>query len=160
MTSTNFQNGGAVYPAGNGNSGPYVYNYNGNNDTYTLPLNFALLTKETVLPNTGVLVQVGYILTANGSAISYKTNWFDNVTIVDPSVQTAYFDVSGNTTTPIGLFYNAELVFGGEGNGETAHFTQLGASLGLFYQNSASPTGLLSSFPTYYGFSGDTGESV
>ena len=123
VTSTNFQNGGAVYRAGNGNSGPYVYNYNGNNDTYALPLNFALLTKETVLPNTGVLVQVGYILTSNGSAISHKTNWFDNVTIVDPSVQTAYFDVSGNTTTPIGLFYNAELVFGGEGNGETAHFT-------------------------------------
>ncbi|MGA2875782.1 MAG: thermopsin family protease [Nitrososphaerales archaeon] len=160
VTSTNLNNGGAVYPAGQGNGGPYVYNYNGNNDTYTLPLNFALLMKETILPKTGVLVQVGYMLTANGTAISPKTNWFDNVTIVDPAVQTAYFDVSGNSTTPIGLFYNAELVFGGEGNGATAHFTQLGASLGLFYQNSASPTGILSSFPTYYGFSGDTGESA
>ena len=96
VTSTNLQNGGVVYPTGPQNSGPYVYNYNGNNETYRLPLNLALLVKETVLPKTGVLVQMGYTLFANGSATVSKTNWFDNVTIVDPNVQTAYFDVSGD----------------------------------------------------------------
>ena len=160
ITSTNFQNGGFVSPTGQGNSGPYVYNYNGPNDTYNLPLNFALLDKVTVLPKIGILVQLGYMLVSNGTSIASKINWFDNVTIVDPSVQSAYFDVSGTITTPIGLYYDAELVFAGEGNLEVAHFTQFSASLGLFYQSSTSPSGMLSSFPTYYSFSGDTGEAV
>ncbi len=147
-------------PLVTGNNGPYVYNYNGPNDTYNLPLNFALLETETILPKTGVLVQLGYMLVANGTSSASKVNWFDNVTIHDPSVQSAYFDVSGQSTTPIGLYYDAELVFAGEGNLEVAHFTQFSASLGLFYQSSTSPSGILSSFPTYYSFSGDTGEAV
>jgi thermopsin len=160
VISTNFQNGGAVYPTGS-STAAYVYNYNGGNQTYALPLNFALLENETVLPGTGVLVQVGYLLTANGTTnSSTKTVWFDNVTIVDPYVQTAYFEVSGNAVPPIGLYYDTELVFGGEGNGEIADFTNLAANLGLFYQSSSNPSGILSSFPAYYGFSGDTGESA
>lgn len=160
VTSTNLANGGAVYPTGQQNSGPYVYNYNGPNDTYSLPFNIGLVVKDTVNPNSGVLVQLGSILMANGSAISSKVDWFDNVTIVDPSVQSAYFDVSGAATPPVGLFYDAELVFAGEGNLEVAHFTQLNANLGLFYQSSSSSPGVLTSFPTYYSFSGDTGESA
>ena len=157
ITSTNSQNGGFVYPGGNGNTA--VYNYNSNNLTYALPLNFGLLMRETVLPNMGVLVQLGYHTLSNGlPEFSSTTNWFDNVTIHDTSVQTAYFDVSGNSTTPIGLLLDAELVFAGEGNGESAYFTQLNATLGLFYQNRT--TGFLSSFPTYYDFSGDTGEAA
>ena len=156
ITSTNFQNGGFVYPGGNGTTA--VYNYNGNNATYALPLNFGILVSETVLPNTGVLVQLGYHTLANGSAVSSTTNWFDNVTIHDASVQTAYFDVNGNSTTPVGDYFDAELVFAGEGNLESANFTQLNATLGLFYQNTT--TGILSSFPTYYDFSGDTGEAA
>jgi len=160
ITSTNFQNGGFVSPTGEGNSGPFVYNYNGPNDTYGLPMKFDLFSKESVIPNTGVLVQLGYLLAENGTVSSAKPYWFDNVTIVDPAVQSAYFDVSGKDTTPIGLFYDAELVFAGEGNLEVAHFTQFNASLGLFYQNSSWPLGVLSSFPSYYSFSGDTGEAV
>ncbi|MDG6905282.1 MAG: thermopsin family protease [Nitrososphaerota archaeon] len=160
ITSTNLVNGGAVYPGGSQNSGPYVYNYNGPNETYAMPLNVGLLVKETVNPNSGILVQLGSIVTVNGSAISSKVNWFDNVTIVDPSVQSAYFDVSGSATPPVGLYYDAELVFAGEGNLEVAHFTQLNASLGLFYHDSSSPPGVLASFPSYYSFSGDTGESA
>ncbi len=159
VISTNFQNGGAVYPTGS-NKAAYVYNYNGANQTYALPLNFALLENESVLRGTGVLVQLGYLSTANGTATSSNINWFDNVTIVDPNVQSAYFEISGNAVPPIGLYYDTELVFGGEGNGEMADFTQLSASLGLFYQNATNPSGILSSFPTYYDFSGDTGESA
>lgn len=161
VTSPNLQNGGAVYPTGEGNSGPYVYNYNGPNETYSTPLNLGLLVSETVLPNQGVLVQFGDEILANASGTTTTTiNWFDNVTLVDPSVQSAYFDVSGGAVPPIGLFYDTELVFGGEGNGAVAQFTQLQANLGLYYQSSSSPTGILSSFPTYYSFSGDTGESA
>ena len=41
---------------------------------------------------------------------------------------------------------------------EPAFFTQFSATLGLFYQNGTS--GVLSSFPSYYDFSGDTGEAA
>jgi hypothetical protein len=159
VTSTNLQNGGAIYSAGGPGvpGSPFVYNYDGNNQTYNLPLDFAILMKATVLPGAGVVVQLGYRLLSNGSAVAFPTNWFDNVTIHDSRVQTAYFDVTGNATTPDGHYFDAELVFAGEGNFESAHFAQLNATLGLFYQNA---NGQLSSYPTYYGFSGDTGESA
>jgi thermopsin len=159
ITSTNFANGGFVYQSGTGrfSSGPNLYAYSMNNVTYRLPLNFGLLVKATVLPGTGVLVQSGYRLLSNGSAVSSTTDWYDNVTIHDSTAQAAYFDVTGNASTPTGHFYDAELVFAGEGNLETAHFIQLNATLGLFYQNAS---GTLSSYPTYYGFSGDTGEAA
>jgi len=157
ITSTNFQNGGFVYPPVNGST--YVYSYSANNVTYNLPLDFGLLINATAVPGTGVMVQLGYHLLSNGSSslAPSTTAWFDNVTIVDPNVQSAYFDVAGNSTTPVGDFFDAELVFCGEGNLEPAYFTQLSAVLGLFYQNGS---GALTSFPTYYSFSGDTGEAA
>lgn len=160
VTSTNFQNGGFVSSSGIGNPrfSPYVYDFTPNNVTYSLPLRLGLLMSETVLPSTGVLVQLGYRLLANGTEVSPITRWFDNVTIRDPRVQAAFFDISGNATTPVGDYYDAELVFAGEANLELAHFTQLNATLGLFYQSGSNK--LLSSFPTYYGFSGDTGEAA
>ena len=160
VTSTNFQKGGFVYSVGGGGAlgSLFVYNYNGNSQTYNLPFDLALLMKATVLPGAGVVVQLGYRLLSSGSGVALLTNWFDNVTIHDSGVQTAYFDVSGDATTPDGHYFDAELVFAGEGNLETAHFTQLSAALGLFYEGGIGRT--LSSFPTYYGFSGDTGESA
>jgi len=159
ITSTNFANGGFVYQTGSGRfqTGPNLYAYSMNNVTYRLPLNLALLMKATVLPNAGVLVQLGYRLLSNGTTVTSPTDWYDNVTIHDTTATAAYFDVSGSASTPTGHFYDAELVFAGEGNLESAHFLQLNATLGLFYQ---APSGTLSSFPTYYGFSGDTGEAA
>lgn len=159
ITSTNFANGGFVYQSGTGrfSSGPNLYAYSMNNLTYRLPVNIALLVRASVLPKTGVLVQAGYRFMQNGSAAAAVTHWFDNVTIHDPTAQAAYFDVNGNASTPTGHYYDAEMVFAGEGNLATAHFLQLNATFGLFYQNAK---GLLASFPTYYGFSGDTGEAA
>jgi len=160
VTSTNFLNGGFVSSssATSAPGSPFVYNYSPNNNTYALPLHFGLLMTEAVLPRVGIAVQLGYRLLLNGSRVSPVTKWFDNVTIHDTNVQTAYFDVSGNSTTPVGDFFDAELVFAGEANLESAHFTQLNATLGLFYQN--GPGTSFSSFPTYYGFAGDTGEAA
>jgi thermopsin len=160
ITSTNFDNGGYVYTTGatRFSSGLNFYSYSMNNVTYSVPLKFGLLMTSTLVPGTGVMVQVGYRLLSNGSAISSPTVWFDNITIHDPTAQSAYFEVSGSQTPPTGLYYDAELVFAGEGNLEPAYFTSLTASLDLFYQNGNS--GSLSSFPSYYGFSGDTGESA
>ena len=92
ITSTNFQNGGFVYPSGIGRhrTGPNLYAYSMNNMTYAMPFGSALMMKATASPGTGVLVQLGYRLLANGSALSAPTDWYDNVTIHDPSVGSAY----------------------------------------------------------------------
>ena len=160
ITSTNYLSGGYVYTTGatRFSSGLSFYSYSMNNATYGLPLKFGLLMTETLVPRTGVVVQVGYRLLANGSAVSSTTVWFDTVTVHDPDAQSAYFEVSGSETPPTGLYYDAELVFAGEGNLESAYFTKLDAALGLFYQDGSSQ--LLSSFPSFYGFSGDTGEAA
>ena len=94
----------------------------------------------------------------NGSEPATPMDWFDNVTIRDPTVSSAYFYVSGNDTTPEGTFYDTEFVFGGEGNGKSTNFNQLSASLQLFYDNSNK--GVLTYFPSYYSFGQDTAESA
>jgi thermopsin len=136
----------------------YYYSFESSNSTYNLPFQLALIIGETTIPGQGVLVQMGTQVIGNGSGPAQGIEWFDNATIHDPTVQSAYFYVSGNDTAPNGLYYDTELVFGGEGNGEATNFTQMSASLGLFYGNST--TGALKAFPSYYTFGGDTGESA
>lgn len=158
ITSTNFANGGAVYVSTSGGTTSYAYLYNENNVTYKLPYSFALVENESVLKGQGVLVQLGYRLLQNGTLSSSSTSWYDNVTINAPNVTTAYYDVAGNATTPIGSYFDSEFVFAGEGNYETTQPVTLSASLGLFFKNQT--TGVLSSFPSYYSFGGDTGEAI
>ena len=158
VTSTNFNNGGFVFSGGTGrySSSPNYYSYFMNYVTYGMPFDFGLVMKETLVSGTGVTVQLGYRLFSNASAVNAPTVWFDTVTIHDPSVQSAYFEVSGKDTPPTGLYYDAEFVFAGEGNFESAYFTQLNASMSMFYLSGNQ----LRSFPTYYGFSGSTGEAA
>ena len=158
VTSTNAANGAAVYTSFAHGTTSYAYVFGVNNDTYLTPFSFALIENETVQSGVGVLVQFGFHPIQNGTLLSSPTYWYDNVTIHAPNVQSAHFDVAGNATTPIGNFYDAELVFAGEGNFETTQFVQMGASLGLFYQDQTS--GTLKSFPSFYSFGGDTGEAA
>ncbi len=133
----------------------YYYSYEGSNSTYTLPMQMVLMMNATAEPGTGVLVQFGARLTG----VSPQTDvWFDNATIHDPSVTSASFFTSGNNTTPDGSYYDTELVFGGEANGEETQFTQMSSSLGLFYANGSSPT--MYAFPSYFGFGLETAESA
>ena len=155
ITSTD---GGYAYSFNNFGTTGYYYSFQSSNSTYRLPLLLALVVSETTLPGVGVTVQVGVQVMGNGSASAATIDWFDQATIHDPSVQSAYFYVSGNATAPNGLFYATELVFGGQGNGEATSFTQLSASLGLFYGNSTS--GPQTAFPSYYTFGGNTGETA
>jgi thermopsin len=136
----------------------YYYSEEGNNMTYSFPLSLALLMNETVDAGQGVVVGMGAQLLRNGGAPASPIDWFDTVTIHDATVQSAYFFVSGNKTTPDGLYYDTELVWGGEANGEETNFTQMNSSLGLFYQ--ASSGGVLDSFPSFYTFGGDTAEAA
>jgi thermopsin len=141
----------------NGNT-EYFYAYGESNVTYALPLGMVLLINATAKPGTGVLVQFGAWMTGGTLGVRSGTDWFDNVTINDPTATNAYFLTAGNNTTPIGTFYDTELVFGGEGGGEATSFTQLSATLGLFYANGTS--NLMSAFPSYFSFGQDTAESA
>ena len=153
-------NGNSVFPTGsNATQAQYFYAYGTNNFTYALPFDIRLLLNESVLSGKGVLMQTGVQLLRNGSNSSPSPiSWFDNITVSDPSVQSAYFFVNGNDSTPIGSFYDAELVFCGEGNLETTSFTQMNSTLALDYLNATSSR--YSPFPSFYSFGGDTGESA
>lgn len=135
----------------------YYYAVEAANSTYALPLGVILLMNATAEPGTGVVVQFGTRLTGGVPGMT-RTDWFDNVTIHDPAVTNAYFLTDGNYSTPIGTFYDTELVFGGEGNGEATTFTGMASSLGLYYANGT--TALLNAFPSYYSFGQDTQESA
>ena len=158
LTSTNFANGGAVYTKASHGILSYAYLFNENNMTYRFPFSFGLVERESILKDQGVLVQLGYRLFQNGSIVDLPTRWYDNITIHAPDVASAYFEVSGNSTTPVGNFYDAELVFAGEGNLEPTQFVNMSASLGLLFKNDT--TGDYTSFPSYYSFGGDTGETA
>lgn len=158
LTSTNFANGGAVYTTVSHGILSYAYLFNENNMTYRFPFSFGLVESESILKGQGVLVQLGYKLFQNGSLADSPTRWYDNITIHTTDVVSAYFEVSGNATTPVGNFYDAELVFAGEGNLEPTQFLNMSTSLGLFFKNDT--TSNYASFPSYYSFGGDTGESA
>ncbi|MDA4131196.1 MAG: thermopsin, partial [Thaumarchaeota archaeon] len=135
------------------------YGFQTSNFTYFEPLDLRILMNESTLLGTGVLVQLGIQVVGNGSGTTpAPVNWFDNVTIHDPQVQNSFFYTAGNDSTPIGSFYDTELVFCGEGNLESTTFSQLNSTLGLFYHNETS--GQVSAFPSYYSFGGDTGEAA
>jgi thermopsin len=150
--------GGYVYSYQQGGTTQYYYDHEGLNSTYSLPIGMVLFLNSTVEPGTGVLVQVGAHLTGTFPGGVRGGGWFDNVTIHDPAVRSAYFLTSGNDTAPGGSYYDTELVWGGEANGEATTFTQMASSLGLFYANGTST--MLSAFPSYFSFGLETAESA
>jgi len=150
--------GGYVSTFQQNGSTEYYYAYEESNSSYSLPLGLVLLINATTQPGTGVLVQFGAWLTGGTLGVGTGTDWFDNVTIHDPTASGATFFTAGNYTTPLGTFYDTELVFAGEGGGEATSFTQLGADFGLFYANSTSNS--LNAFPSYFSFGLDTAEAA
>ncbi|MDG6925413.1 MAG: thermopsin family protease [Nitrososphaerota archaeon] len=150
--------GGTTSTFPNGATTGYYYSVEDSNATYSLPMSLVLLMNETVVRGEGVIVGLGAQLLNSTGQVSSPVDWFDKVTIHDPTAQSAYYFVSGNQTAPDGLFYDTELVFGGENNGEATDFTQMNASLGVFYANATS--GTLQSFPSLYSFGGDTAEAA
>ena len=119
--------------------GQYYYDEENANATYTLPFGMLTMVNTTVEPGTGVLVQYGArVIDQGAQANQASMDWFDNVTIHDSTVQTAYFLTSGNDTTPDGLFYDSEFVLGGDANGEATDFTSMTPQWG-----SSTPMGRL-----------------
>ena len=136
--------------------GNYLANYS---FSYTLPLTLLMYMNESVVSGQGVLIQMGVRQLAGGSNSS--TTWYDHIMIDDPAIASASFVVKGDAYTQagiasiIGLFYDAELIFGGGAGGQAATFSSLSAELALYYQN-----GTLKPFPSLYTFGVDTGEAA
>jgi thermopsin len=157
-TTITSSNGGYAYSFSQSGLTQYNYAQEISNSSYALPLDLALAINETVVPGQGVVVQMGAQELRNGSEPATPMDWFDNATIHDPTAQSAYFYVSGNSTTPEGTFYDTEFVFGGENDGESTSFSQMSASMQLLYDNTTS--GVLAYFPSYYSFGQDTAEGA
>jgi thermopsin len=155
-SSITSSSGGSVASFDNHGTTQFVYGSATLNYTYQLPLGLILFMNESTIQGTGVVLQMGVQMFRNGSLPVSPINWFDNITIHDPLVQSARFFTSGNDSTPTGYFYDTELVFGGEGNGESTFFKSLNASLGLFYLNGTK----FVAFPSLYSFGGDTLEAA
>lgn len=140
-----------------------IQTYYGNYDSnytyrYTLPQSWVLYTNETVEKGAGVLISVGE--RALDGATPNEVTWFDKILIHDTDVASAAFVVSGKAYTPAGasslngMFYDAELVFGGGAGGMAATYN-LTADLALFYSSHGAVP-----FPSVYTFGDDTAEAA
>ncbi len=106
---------------------------------------------------------MGVSFLQNGTISSTNGTIFDRITILDPNIESAFFYVSGNESTPVGAaslygeYYDTEFVFGGGGNGASTDFEDLNSTLGLYYSALGRK---LVSFPSYYSFGADTAEAA
>ncbi len=133
---------------------------------YDLPLAFFLVLNEVLVKSQGVWINMGVKVLQNGTQIvtNSTTTWFDKIFIEDPNAASASYMIRGDSYTPagarlrIGQFYDAELVFGGGGNGALAHFDSLSADLSLYYFDNR--TVAFETFPSVYSFGADTAEAT
>ncbi|BBE41758.1 Thermopsin precursor [Conexivisphaera calida] len=137
---------GAVYTWGNGE----YYEYSTNTFTYSYPLGIRLAIAYSY-SSSGVIVRFGYQV-GGGQLV-----WYDAATIHEQGVTSAYLLVDGYGMTPSGNYYDAELVFGGEGNGEQTHFTRMNSTLLMEY---VLPNGSVVYPPALYGFGSNTAETA
>ncbi len=152
LSSTLVTGGGKLYPSGSQNT----YIFDTAVTSYTLPYSVELLITESQSAN-GVTIKYGYTITANGSPVQGSTVYYDIAVITEPGgVSSSGIVVDGYKKTPFGSFYDAELVFCGEGNSEATTFTQMNATLSMLYQT----TGALVQPRSLYEFGSDTAESA
>ena len=129
----------------------YYYGYSTAATSYSLPLQL-LLPISVSSSHNSITLTFGYQVNG-GPRVTY-----DTVTITEPSsVINASILVSGYRMTPSGNYYDAELVFGGEENGEATTFTSMNSELMLFYR---MPNGTYVSPYAAYEFGSDTAESA
>jgi len=148
----------------------YVYAYPKYYMNYSLPLSVRLFVKANENK-----ISFGYQILKNDfcsfypnsftcrdeylNATPQSTIFYDNVTIPDLSnysiMITPYY-YTPSTLTNGSNYYDAELIFGGESNGEKTTFSSMNATLNLYYNKD----GALNKFPAYYSFGRDTEEGV
>jgi len=127
------------------------YGYGTSPQPYSLPLTLYLITNYTYSKN-AVYVSFGYAF-----SITSPITWYDNVTIHDSGITSASLVTSGYSNTQKGTFYDCELVFGGEGDGEQTNFKLMNSTLMINY---LLPNGSTVLPPAIYGFGSDTLEAA
>jgi len=148
----------------------YAYAYPKYYMNYSLPLSVKLIIKTN-----GNKISFGYQILKNDfcnfypnsftcqdeylNATPQSTIFYDNVTIPNLnnySILVTPYYMTPSTLTNSGNYYDAELIFGGESNGEFTTFSSMNATLNLYYNKNRT----LEEFPSYYSFGSDTEESV
>lgn len=153
-------------PAKNGTGGNY-YISEGIPVSYELPFVFSISLHEVIRANRDVWVAVRASEFQRGAERMNTNTTIDDVLIKDPNATEAYFLISGKEYLPQtssvfrdqpGLFYDAEFVFAGGGNGGVTTFNSLEANLRLIFFNHTTQNFQL--FPSYYGFGTNTFEAT
>jgi thermopsin len=154
LSSSAVSGNGKVASAGQGNT--FYYDV-GPTYTYSFPFAFVLVINVSYTPN-AVYIWFGYEILQNGKPVSSpQYYYYDKVKISQPGIVSAAIYITGGNYTPDGLYYDAELVWGGGGNGAPTQFVHLNSTLGLYYVNSS---GKLTPMPSLYTFGSDTAESA
>jgi thermopsin len=156
MTSANVSGQGSVsyYNI----TGEYCYGFSTQSKPYSFPLRFNLPISISASTNS-VNVTFAYQILTNGqdSRIHDPIN-YDTATIMAPGVTNASIIISGYGLTPTNYCdYDAELVFGGEFNGEVTTFTQMNSTLSMHY--SMSNRTIITPY-ALYGFGSNTAEGA
>ncbi len=144
--------GNAVYPT-------FYYDY-GPSVPLTFPVTLNLYNNVSVVGNRDQ-VTFGYRVVDSAGAF---TGVYDTVVFNSPAAPaqappfSPAFQVSGQYTTPLGLDYDSELIFGGPGGGSNAVFNNISGTETLLYSNLTS--GGWKSVPSAYDFGADTGETA
>ncbi|EQD40528.1 Peptidase A5, thermopsin, partial [mine drainage metagenome] len=141
-------------------SGCFYYVY-GPTFQVTYPMTLTLYNNLTIYNDSGRMVPgvyFNYSLTYGGST---HAGLFDFVTFNGNAVASAppQFQVNGFTYNPLGyLFYDAEIIFGGNGGGANAMIAALNGTATLDYLPSGQTR--YRSVPSAYDYGGDTGETA
>ena len=154
LSSSAVSGNGTVASAGQGNT--FYYDV-GPTYTHSFPFAFVLVINVSYTPN-ATYIWFGFEILQNGTPVSSpQYYYYDEVEISQPGIVSAAIYITGNNYTPNGLYYDAELVWGGGGNGAPTQFVYLNSTLGLYYVNSS---GNLTPMPSLYTFGSDTAESA
>ncbi len=102
-------------------------------------------------------VYFNYTITNTSGSVSGSYDYVTWNGTYNPS-SPIQFQVNGQHYNPLGyLFYDAEIIFGGNGGGANAVLTELNGTANLNYWNSA--TNSYASVPSAYDYGEDTGET-
>jgi len=127
-----------------------LYSFSTENHAYGLPLSLTLEISTLV---TQGKVSLAFSYSVNSS----KTVTYDRVLIMASKAINASILVNGYSVTPVGNYYDAELVFGGGYDAEATDFTSMDASLSLSY---VLPNGTQVRPRSLFGFGSDTAETA
>lgn len=143
---------GKVASAGYGQTFYYVV---GPSYSYSLPLSFVYIINMSY-NSSAVKIWFGYKILQIGSSKYNLIYYYDKVTIIQGNIISASLMINGYNYTPDGLYYDAELVWGGGGNGAPTYFISLNCTLGLYYISN----GKITPIPSLYTFGSNTAETA